>query len=177
MCACNDADLDDRNNKVHTNSNSTQDDEDPNGFASKEELVDAYLTAFYFRVVSMEEARKFYPEALWKYLSRETPNCFDLFYEQCKNSATNSIESMKRRFGDDYTVTWEIVSVEDKTQYDYDYTEEERQECMDMFGVKPEDNYMYEITVSITGSGSKGEYTNPGETVHARKIGNKWYAY
>ena len=80
------------------------------------------------------------------------------------------------RFGDDYQLDWEIVQLEDSTNY-RDWTEEERQECLDMFGVEPDEHFMYTIYVSIEGSGSKYTHTNPAYMTMARKIAGRWYIY
>ena len=174
MCACNDADLDDRNNKVHTNSNSTQDDADPNGFATKEALVDAYFNMYYIEVVEKEEFRKIYTEQSWTYRGGES--VFEKAYEQYKKSAENCINNTKERLGSEYQLHCEIVDVEDSTNY-YEYSDEERQECLEMFGVEPEEHFMYTLTVSITGVGSDDEFTDRRQMVTVRRIAGKWYLY
>lgn len=160
-------------NESSGGTSSRDDATDPNGFATKEDLVDAYMR-MYTRVISKEEFRKFYKEITWN--SGYLEESFDETYANYKEVVEKAIARDKQRFGDDYRLTWEIVSVEDKTQY-RDYTEEERQECLEIFGVELEDHHMYEIIVSVTSSGSKDTFTNASQPILVRKLGNKWYLY
>ena len=143
------------------------------GYSTKEKYVDAYINMFYVEVVSKKEFKKMFPEQLLDYYGKDY---IDDAYENYAQSAEKSIDGAEERFGDNYELSWEIVNVEDSTNYK-DYSEEERQECLDRFGVEPEDHFMYTITVSITGVGDKDEYTNPGELIMARKIDGRWYFY
>lgn len=144
---------------------------DPNGFSSKEELLDAYITMWFVRIVSKEEYRKIYPEQRW--ISGWEGSNFEEGYRQYKNSAESNIAKYKQFFDDDYHLATEIVSVEDCTDY-RDFSEEERQECLDIFGVEPEDHHMYNIAYSVTFPDSNANFSNE---IIVRKIGSKWYFY
>lgn len=146
---------------------------DPNGFSTMEALVDAYVTMCN-RVISQQEFRRFYPESVWNSGMMDAP--FEKQYEDYKANKEKSILNQNQYFGADWSVTWEIVSVEDVTYYG-DYTEEDRQKCRDLYGVEPEDHHLYSITICATISGSKNQMTNPGELITVRKLGDKWYMY
>ena len=134
-------------------------------------MLGAYITMTCLDIVSKKEYEKIYPEQLWE-SGWEGIN-LDESYEQYKRSALETIENLKERFGNNYHLAWEITSVEDNTNYG-DYTDEERQESLELFGVEPEEHYMYMLEYSVSVNG--GEHTYHTGIV-VRKIANKWYFY
>ena len=170
LCACTES-----TGASERKSSTDQNISDSNGYSSKEEFVDAYFNMFYVEVVSKKEYKKMFPKQLLEYYGYGE-DYITKSYEQYVEAAEKGINNTKERLGDNYQLSWEIVDVEDSTNY-REYTEEERQECLDMFGVEPENYHMYTLTVSITGTGKNGEFTNPGGMVIARKIAGRWYIY
>ena len=148
---------------------------DKNGYNSVEMFVDAYVTRM-STIVGKEHIRRMYPEVFWTENMLEMS--LDETYSSYKENIGAEIAAMKARFGEDFATSYKILAVKDTTGDDqFDVSDEERQEIRDLLGVEVEKLRNYEVTVSITFKGSKGEATKTEYVIRCRKIGSKWYAF
>lgn len=145
---------------------------DPNGFNSLEELIDVHIALNYTGTATEVQMRKIYPEHYWQEMAD-----FDALYAKWPQRAQELQENMIKQFGIDFEVSYSIV--ETKMTHDYSqeqFTEEDIQEHIKLFGAPPSMRSQWEIVIALTIRGSTHEKTVQ-RLIHCIKVGDIWYGY
>ena len=147
-------------------SKSTDDTDTATGSQSSlEGALENYVNVLYARKTpSKSQVMSILPDAIW-----EERGGFD--YEEMIEEREYDIEDYIEEFGDDYTVTYEILS---KEKMDEDDLEEGREafEEYGMVGKKLTEAYMVEYEVTIKGSEGEDSHTEYSTIL---KYDGKWY--
>ena len=164
-----------KNNQTSQNNQTTK--ADPNGFSSKEALVDVLVRMQFGKSVTKAEFKKIYPQEIWDhpgdYFDVDGAT-LDSSYTALKKRLDAKSENHASKYGADYSVTYSIIRTEviddmsSYTQEDVDYANK-------IWGVHPKDMKSYRVTVNVTIQGSERSETFPNCEFTAIKAGNKWY--
>lgn len=157
-----------------TNPPSTPAAKDPNGFNTPEELVFSYIRTK-TSIISKEEYRKHYTEVSWPHILREKNKTFEELYQNYVTTMQPQVETFRDLYGTDYAVGFNITSITNKTE-PIENNEENNKAALEYFGVNCNEIENYEITFSMTISGSLSEKT-VSQMLIVRKIADKWYSY
>ena len=118
--------------------------------AGPEAAVENYIEVIYSaKTPSKSDLRRIMPDELW-----EARGGFDSLYEELVEERESEIEDAKEEYGNNYKVTYEILS---KEKMDADMLEEGRERFEDdgLNGKKLTQAYI--IEVEVTREGSEGE--------------------
>lgn len=157
-----------------TNQPSTPAVKDPNGFNTLEEFVFFYIR-MKTSIISKEEFRKQYTEVSWPHALRENNMTFEELYQNYVTAMQPQVEAIRDQFGTDFTVGFNITSITNITE-PIENNEENNKVALEYFGVNCNEIESYEISFSMTISGSLSERTDSKMLV-VRKIADKWYSY
>lgn len=132
--------------------------------SSYEDPVDVYMKV-YSGALTKNDLKYFYPAEYWNF------NVLDEEWENLQNTMEVLTANMSEEFGDDYKVTYKIVSREEME------LEEIREVMKDAYNVPPEDiEKAYALEVEMTAKGSELEDTVTQNKV-VMKIRGMWYPY
>lgn len=156
----------------------TTEDVPEHGYGSMDEAIEAYMQ-MRISVVSLDHIKRMYPERVWndpEIVQQVFNGSIEESYVAYKEGMGETLDYYKEEYGEDYRITWEVTEVEDFTE-DGPYTEEENQGIQDQFGVDAEAVRFYNVTITVTIKGSKGEDINPyGECTVINAL-DTWYVY